>query len=127
MLRTLAAIVAAAGLACAAAPAAEQTHTIAPASPSPALHVGGLSAEPARAAVDAAFARPVTIAYDTRQTTIDPAQVGAAIDVDAAVGSALAATPRSRIALPVAYSRAQAARIVDSIASASTGRPSLPA
>jgi lipoprotein-anchoring transpeptidase ErfK/SrfK len=80
------------------------------------LHVGGLSAEPARAAVDAAFMRPVTIAYDTRQTIIDPAQVGARIDADAAVGSALAATPRSRIALPVTYSGARAARILESLA-----------
>ncbi len=116
VLRTLAAIVAAAGLACAAAPASERTHTIAPGVTVAGVHVGGLSAEPARAAVDAAFARPVTIAYDTLQTTIDPAQIGTAIDVDAAVSSALAATPRSRIAIPVRYSRAQAARIVDGIA-----------
>ena len=80
------------------------------------LHVGGLSAEPARAAIDAAFTQPVTIAYDGGQTIVDPAQLGARIDVDAAVGSALAATPRSRIALPVTYSRARAARIVAGLA-----------
>jgi lipoprotein-anchoring transpeptidase ErfK/SrfK len=116
VLRTLAAIVAAAGLACAAAPAAERTHTI-PADVTVAgLRVGGLSAEPARATIDAAFQRPVTIVFQGRRTTIDPAEVGAAIDVNAAVGSALAATPQSRIALPVTYSRARAARIVDRIA-----------
>ena len=80
------------------------------------LQVGGLSAEPARAAIDAAFMRPVTIAYDTRQTIIDPDQIGASVGVDAAVSSALAATPHSRIALPVTYSSARAARIVDSLA-----------
>ena len=34
---------------------------------------------------------------------VTPAQVAAAISVDAAVSSALAATPRSQIALPVNY------------------------
>ncbi len=116
MLRTLAAIVAAAGLACAAAPAAERTHTIPLGVTVAGLHVGGLSAEPARSLVEAAFSRPVTIAYEDRQTLIDPKQVNAAIDVDAAVGSALAATPRSRIALPVTYSNAKAKRIVDALA-----------
>ncbi len=116
MLRTLVAIVAAAGLACAAAPASERTHTIPAGVTVAGLHVGGLSAEPARAAIEAALLRPVTIAYDGRETAIDPAEVGATVDVDAAVGSALAATPRSRIALPVSYSRAQAARVIDRIA-----------
>ena len=80
------------------------------------VQVGGLSAEPARAAIDAAFTRPVTIAYGTRQTVIGPGEIGAGVDADAAVGSALAATPHSRIALPVTYSRERAARIVDSLA-----------
>ena len=112
MLRTLAAIVATAGLACAAAPAAERTHTIPPGVTVAGLHVGGLSAEPARAAIDAAFTHPVTIVYDGGQTIVDPAQIGARIDVNAAVGSALAATPSSLIALPVTYSRARAAQLV---------------
>jgi Putative peptidoglycan binding domain. len=80
------------------------------------LHVGGKSAEPARAAIEAAFMRPVTVAYDGRQTPIRLSQVGAKIDVNAAVGSALAATPHSRIALPVTYSQARVARIVDRLA-----------
>ena len=116
MLRTFAAIVAAAGLACAAAPASEPT-TVIPAGVTVAgLTVGGLSAEPARAAVDAAFTQPVTIAYPAGQTVVDPDQIGARINADAAVASALAATPHSRIALPVTYSGARAARIVDSLA-----------
>ena len=116
MLRTLAAIVAVAGLACAAAPASERTHTVPPGVTVAGLQVGGLSAEPARATIDAALRQPLTIAYEGGQTVVDPAQVGAKVDVDAAVGSALAATPRSRIALPVTYSRAQAARVVNSLA-----------
>ncbi len=116
MLRTLAAIVAAAGLACAAAPAAEQTHTIPPEVTVAGLLVGGLSAEPARTAIEAAFARPITVVYGNRQSTIDPAQLRARIDIDAALGSALTATPRSAIALPVAYSQARAARVVAALA-----------
>ncbi len=116
MLRTLVAIAAAAGLACAAAPASERTHTIPAGVTVAGLHVSGLSAEPARAALEAAFLRPVTIAYRGRQTSIDPAEVGARVDVDSAVGSALAATPHSRIALPVTYSRPRAARVVAKIA-----------
>jgi lipoprotein-anchoring transpeptidase ErfK/SrfK len=116
VLRTFAALVAAAGLACAAAPASEPTTVIPAGVTVSGLHVGGLSAEPARAAVDAAFTRPVTITYGSRQTVIDPDQLGAKVDADAAVGSALAATPRSRIALPVSYSAARAARVVDNLA-----------
>ena len=126
MLRTLAAIVATAGLACAAAPASERTHTIPPGVTVAGLQVGGLSAEPARAAIDAAFARPVTIAYDSGETLVQPAQIGAGIDVNGAVGSALAATPSSRIALPVTYSRARAARIVAGLA-ARIDRPAIAA
>src|SRR5207249_8464917 len=88
VLRTLAAIVVAAGLACAAAPAAEQTHAIPFGVTVAGLHVGGESAEPARAAIEAAFMRPLTMVYDGRTTTIDPTQVGATIDVNAAVASA---------------------------------------
>jgi lipoprotein-anchoring transpeptidase ErfK/SrfK len=116
VLRTLAAIVAAAGLACAAAPAAEQTHTIPPEVTVAGLLVGGLSAEPARTAIEAAFARPITVVYSNRQTTIDPAELRARIDVDAALGSALTATPRSVIALPVAYSRTRVAQVVAALA-----------
>jgi lipoprotein-anchoring transpeptidase ErfK/SrfK len=116
VLRTFSAIVAAAGLACAAAPASERTTTIPVGVTVAGVQVGGLSAEPARAAIDAAFTQPVTITYGGAPTVIDPAQVGARIDADAAVGSALAATPRSRIALPVTYSGAQAVRIVNNLA-----------
>ena len=85
MLRTFAAILAAAGLACAAAPASEPTSVIPAGVTVAGVQVGGLSAEPARAAIDAAFTRPVTIVYGGRQTIIDPAQIGAGVDADAAV------------------------------------------
>jgi lipoprotein-anchoring transpeptidase ErfK/SrfK len=116
VLRTLAAIVAAAGLACAAAPASERTHTIPFGVAVAGLRVGGLSAEPARATIEAAFARPITVIGNGRRTTIDPDRVGARLDVDAAVASALAATPRSLIALPLSYSVAGVRRVVTALA-----------
>ena len=116
MLRTIAAFVIAAGLACAAAPASQQTRTI-PAGVSVAgVRVGSLSSEPARARIESAFARPVTIRYRGASTAVAPERVGASLSVDAAVSSALAATPRSRIALPVRYSRQKVAKLVRSLA-----------
>jgi lipoprotein-anchoring transpeptidase ErfK/SrfK len=116
VLRTFAALVIAAGLACAAAPASQQTRTI-PAGVSVAgIAVGSLSAEPARARIEAAFARPVTIDYRNAATVVPPAAVGASLSVHAAVSSALAATPRSTIALPVRYSQRKVAKLVASLA-----------
>jgi lipoprotein-anchoring transpeptidase ErfK/SrfK len=80
------------------------------------VRVGSLSAEPARARIEAAFARPVAIRFAGKTTVVSPAQVGATLSIDAAVSSALAATPRSHIALPVRYSKARAAKVVASLA-----------
>jgi len=112
VLRTVAALLLAAGLACAAAPAAAPTRVI-PAGVSVAgVRVGGLSAEPARQRVEAAFSRPVLISYRHKTMRISPRQVAAAISVDSAVTSALAATPRSDIALPIRYSDMKLAKLV---------------
>src|SRR6185312_7521809 len=97
VLRTLAALVLAAGLACAATPAAAPTRVIPAGVSVGGVRVGGLSAEPARLRVEAAFARPVAVSYRGKTLHITPRQVAAAVSVDAAVTSALAATPRSDI------------------------------
>jgi lipoprotein-anchoring transpeptidase ErfK/SrfK len=116
MLRTVAAFVLAAGLACAAAPASQPTSVI-PAGVSVAgVRVDSLSAERARARIEAAFNRPMTIEFHASPTSVSAAALGAKLNVDAAVSSALAATPRSRIGLPVRYSSARVARLVDSLA-----------
>jgi lipoprotein-anchoring transpeptidase ErfK/SrfK len=112
VLRTLAALLLAAGLACAAAPAAAPTRVIPAGVSVSGIRVGGLSAEPARLRVEAAFARPVLIAYKHKTLRISPRQVAAAISVDTAVGAALAATPRSKIALPVHYSTTKLNKLV---------------
>ena len=58
----------------------------------------------------------MTVVYKGERTTIDPAATGARVDVNAAVSSALAATPRSAIAVPVRYSQAKAQKIVAKLA-----------
>ena len=116
MLKTLLALIATAGLACAAAPASTPTRTV-PAGVSVAgIPVGGLSAEPARARIEGAFARSIRVTYRHKNIWIKPETLGTGLSVEAAVGSALEATPRSEIALPVRYSEAKVAHEVARIA-----------
>jgi lipoprotein-anchoring transpeptidase ErfK/SrfK len=112
VLRTLAAFLAAAGLACAAAPASTPTPAIARGVAVAGMQLGGLSAEPARAKVEQAFARPLRVVYQGKRLRISPEQLGASSSVDGAVTAALAATPKSRIALPVRFSRSKIAALV---------------
>ncbi|MFL5964305.1 MAG: L,D-transpeptidase family protein [Gaiellaceae bacterium] len=116
MLRTLAALVLAAGLACTATPAAAPTRVIPAGVSVGGVRVGGLSAEPARLRVEAAFARPVSIAYRQELLHVTPRELAAAISVDTAVSSALAATPQSDIALPVHYSHEKLDKLVARLA-----------
>jgi len=112
LLRTLVAIIAAAGLACAASPASTPTRTVPAGVAVGGIAIGGLSAEPARAVVEHAFSRPIRVRYRDKTVSVRPATLGAGLSVDAAVSAALAATPHSRIALPVRSSRAKIATVV---------------
>jgi lipoprotein-anchoring transpeptidase ErfK/SrfK len=116
VLRTLAAIVAATGLACAAAPASTPTPLIAAGVSVSGVHIGGLSAEPARARVETAFARPVTVTTPGGRVRVTPAEVGASSAINAAVSSALDATPGSSIMLPLRVSQARIAAVVGRLA-----------
>jgi lipoprotein-anchoring transpeptidase ErfK/SrfK len=116
VLKVVVALLVAAGLACAAAPASTPTRTVPPGVKVAGIKVGGLSAEPARLKIETAFNRFLRIVYDGRTNWVNPASAGAKVDVNAAVSSALAATPGSRIAVPVAYSGAKAAKIVEALA-----------
>lgn len=116
MLRVVGAFVAAAGLACAAAPAAQRTPAIAPGVSIGGVQVGGLTAVPARDRIASAFASAITIHTGSRTETIDPARLAAKVGVEAAVGAALAATPSSRIALPVGYSKGRIDAAVKALA-----------
>jgi lipoprotein-anchoring transpeptidase ErfK/SrfK len=114
VLRTLVAIVAATGLACAAAPASTPSPLIARGVTVSGVRIGGLTAEPARARLEVAFSRPVTIRTPRGPLRVTPGDVGASSSIAAAVSSALAATPGSRIALPVRFSATRIAGVVRS-------------
>jgi lipoprotein-anchoring transpeptidase ErfK/SrfK len=116
VLKVVVALLVAAGLACATAPASTPTRTVPPGVRVAGIKVGGLTPEPARARIETAFNRWLRIVYQGKTTWVNPASTGARVDVDAAVTAALGATPGSQIAVPVAYSRAKAARIVAKLA-----------
>jgi lipoprotein-anchoring transpeptidase ErfK/SrfK len=116
LLRTVAAFALAAALACAAAPAAQRTRILPIGVSVSGVRVGGLSAEPARARIEAAFARPLTIVSGRSSSTLDPASLGSSVNINAALAAAFAATPGSRIALPLRYSKARVARAVAALA-----------
>ena len=97
MIRAIVALLVAAGLACAAAPASQRARTIAPGIQVAGVPVGGLLAVPARERLATRISAPLTIGT----TTVTPRALGANLDLNAAVSAALAATPGSRIALPV--------------------------
>jgi lipoprotein-anchoring transpeptidase ErfK/SrfK len=105
VLRAIAVFAGAAAAACATAPAAEQLTAIAPHVTVLGLHLGGLTAQPAHSVIYRRFSRPIVIVDGTKRITVDPARFSAQAAVDAAVRSALSATPASRIGLPIRYSR----------------------
>jgi lipoprotein-anchoring transpeptidase ErfK/SrfK len=115
-LKTLAALICSAGLACAAAPASTPAHLIAHGVTVSGVRVGGLTAEPARERIDASLTRPIRISTPRGARTIDPARAGAVADVDAALTSALAALPGRKVTVPVEYSSERAAGIVSDLA-----------
>src|SRR5581483_6771146 len=84
-LRTIAAFLAAAGVPCATAPAAEQLTAISPGVTVLGLPLGGLTAQPAGSRISARFARPIVIAAGRKRITVAPARLDARASVDAAV------------------------------------------
>ncbi len=116
MLRSVAAVVLAAAMACAAAPAAQRTPAIGRGVSIAGIRVGGLSSERARARVAAAFARPFRIVLGSDVTVVRPSSLGARADVDAAIAASFAATGGSRISLPVRFVRAKAVELAAALA-----------
>ena len=115
VLKAFVAIIAAAGLAAAAAPAAERTHIIPAGVTVGGLKLGGLSAVPASDAITSAYTRPISVIYKNRHETIEPADLDATVDVDAAVSAALDTTQRV-VPVKVTYSRAKATTAVAGLA-----------
>jgi lipoprotein-anchoring transpeptidase ErfK/SrfK len=74
--------------------------------------VGGLTAEPARARIVAAFERPVRFVFHSRAWSAEPAALGARAAVSAAVMRALQAPASSRVPLHVTVNRKRLDRYV---------------
>jgi len=123
VLRTAGALLIAAGVAAAAAPAAEQSYAIAPNVLVFGTPVGGLSVQPARSQLERAFARPLEIVYRGDTMLVTPRELRAKAEFDVAVRAALTATPGSRIALPVGFSRPAVVRYVNELARSFDRRP----
>ncbi len=123
VLRVAAAVVVSAGIACAAAPAAEELQAIAPGVTVLGARLGGLTAQPARHKIEIAYTRPIKIVYRGETMVVSPGVLGTKAGVDRAVRSALAATPRSKIGLPVRFSHKAVAAYVDRLAKRFDRRP----
>jgi lipoprotein-anchoring transpeptidase ErfK/SrfK len=117
------AVVVAAGIASTAAPASERTHVIAPGVNVLGTRVGGLTAPPAERRIQRAVSRPITIVYRGETMVVTPRQFGAQAGIDRAVRAALAATPRSRIGLPVRFSDQAVDQYVASLAKRFARKP----
>jgi lipoprotein-anchoring transpeptidase ErfK/SrfK len=116
LLKIALASLSAAGIACTAAPAAEQLQTIAPGVRVFGARLGGLTLEPARHRIETALERPIAIVYRGEVLTVTPQQLGAKAHVDVALRFALSARAHSRIALHVGYSQEAVARYVAKLA-----------
>jgi lipoprotein-anchoring transpeptidase ErfK/SrfK len=104
--------VAAVSLGVAAPDAARRPVVIAPGVAVGGVRVGGLMSEAARTRVEAAFGRPLRLAFRDKQWRISPRYLGASAGIDHAVSKALRATPYTRIPLQVSAAQPRIRRYV---------------
>lgn len=94
------------------APSSRQYPAIAPGVRIGPTVVGGLTSEPARAAVERAYARPFLVTYGDTTWTVDPARLAVRAGVDEALDRALQAAPKSRVPIDVETSVAAVRALV---------------
>jgi lipoprotein-anchoring transpeptidase ErfK/SrfK len=116
MIRRTPVIVVLAALACVTAPSAARLPTIPPGVMVSGTYVGGLTSEPARTRIAAAFDRPLTVVYGAQQWRVRPQIFGAGAAAQKAVSRALTAAPGSQLEVTVTWSDKKLARFVDRIA-----------
>ena len=76
------------------------------------VRVGGMMSEAARTRVEAAFGRPIRLAFRDKQWRISPHYLGASAGIDQAVSEALRAAPRMRVRLKVSAAQPRIRRYV---------------
>ena len=106
----------AAAAAAALAPASRQSPAIAPGVRIGPVSVGGLTSEPARAAVVEAFAQPVVVRHGDRTWTVDPSRFSVSAGVDAAVSRALRSRAGTAVPIEAHVSRAAVRTFVAKLA-----------
>src|SRR3954468_14561812 len=116
MLRRAVILVALVALACAAAPNAARTPTIAPGVIVGGVYLGGLTSEPARARLAPDFGQPIPVVYGTKRWTVSLEQLGAGAGINAAVTKALEGRPGATFGLRVRWSGKKVQQFVDAIA-----------
>ena len=104
--------VAAVSLGVAAPDAARKPVVIAPGVTVGGVRVGGMMSEAARTRVEAAFGRPLRLAFRAKQWRISPRYLGASAGIDDAVAEALRAAPFTRIPLQVSAAQPRIRRYV---------------
>jgi lipoprotein-anchoring transpeptidase ErfK/SrfK len=104
--------VAAVSLGVAAPDAARKPVVIAPGVTVGGVRVGGMMSEAARTRVEAAFGRPLRLAFRAKQWRISPRYLGASAGIDHAVSEALRAAPYTRIPLEVSAAQPRIRRYV---------------
>ncbi len=116
MVKALGSLVAAVLLAGAVTPAAQLMPAIQPGVSVEGVPVGGLTSEPARARVEAAFWRPLRLFHDRGSWAVSPRELGAGAAVDAAIAEALSARPGAEVVLPVRISTTDVGAYVRTLA-----------
>jgi lipoprotein-anchoring transpeptidase ErfK/SrfK len=123
VLRTTLAFLAAAGIACTAAPASEQLPVIAPGVRILGTPVGGMTLDPARARLQAALDRSIAISYRGELLATPPADLGAGASIEGVLARALRARPRRHLPLRVSFSADAVSAYVASLAEQYDRRP----
>ena len=67
------------------------------------VQIGGLTADQAVAAVEQAFAQPLTLRFDTTSITVSPTLLGGRVSADSAVARALTVAPSTALSLRGGY------------------------
>lgn len=104
------------------APSSRQYPVIAPGVRIGPAAVGGLTSEPARAAVERAYAKPFLATYGAKTWPVDPTRLAVRAGVGEAVRRALQAAPESRVPIAVRTSAAAVRALVAKL-SQSIDRP----
>src|SRR5262245_40534798 len=82
-----------------------------------------MTALPAQRRIERAVGRPITVVYRGETMVVTPGQLGIHAGVSKAVNAALAATPRSKIGLPVQFDNAAVQAYVDELAKRFARKP----